>query len=57
MFMATDLTVRRVKGTSANIGTTFAADLATAGCNKANLATATAATISSDCIIITYTFG
>ena len=57
MFMATDLTVRRVKGNSANIGTTFAADLATAGCNKTNLTTATGTVVSADCVLITYTFG
>ena len=55
--MATDLTVRRVKGNSANIGTTFAADLATAGCNKTNLTTATGTVVSADCVLITYTFG
>ena len=53
--MATDLTVVRVKGTQANIGTLFAASLSSESCNKANLASVTPITISSDCCIIVYT--
>ena len=52
--MATDITVRRVKGTSANIATTLASDLSTAGVNAAKVTFINTVAVSADCIIIVY---
>jgi len=54
--MATDVTVRQVNGTSANIDTLLAADLSTASVDKADIITLTEVEMSSNSIVIVYTY-
>ena len=54
--MATDLTVVRVRTTQKDAATDFATSLSDEGCDFANIKSVSQFKISSDCVVIVYTY-